>query len=125
MRARSWLVAMCVIAAWSACSGPSAGGNNGGGDDGGGAVRENCNTPGDEDGNGLADCRDPACATAPGCQGVCGNGELEAGEQCDDGNTRDGDACEHDCTLPACGNGILDPGEQCDDGNLVSGDACE
>jgi TonB family protein len=28
---------------------------------------------------------------------VCGNGILEAGEQCDDGNTSDGDGCSSTC----------------------------
>ncbi len=28
---------------------------------------------------------------------VCGNGIQEAGEQCDDGNTRDGDSCSSKC----------------------------
>jgi cysteine-rich repeat protein len=32
----------------------------------------------------------------PGC---CGNGLLEAGEGCDDGNQIDGDGCEADCTV--------------------------
>jgi cysteine-rich repeat protein len=45
---------------------------------------------------------------------VCGNGVVEPGEQCDDGNQRDGDGCDSSCRLPLCGNGILDPGEQCD-----------
>ena len=31
---------------------------------------------------------------------VCGNGILELGEDCDDGNTNDGDACPSTCTLP-------------------------
>jgi len=30
---------------------------------------------------------------------VCGNGLQETGEQCDDGNTIDGDGCHSDCTL--------------------------
>jgi uncharacterized delta-60 repeat protein len=30
---------------------------------------------------------------------TCGNGELEGGEECDDGNLADGDGCEADCTL--------------------------
>ncbi len=59
---------------------------------------------------------------------VCGNGIVEAGEQCDDGNTVNGDGCSSTCQLenpPAvCGNGILEAGEQCDDGNTVNGDGC-
>ncbi len=56
--------------------------------------------------------------------GDCGNGVLETGEQCDDGNTLSGDGCSASCRLEVCGNRILDPGEQCDDGNTVSGDGC-
>lgn len=44
---------------------------------------------------------------------MCGNGEQEAGEECDDENVNDADGCEADCTLPKCGNGIVDPGEVC------------
>src|SRR6185369_14024316 len=40
----------------------------------------------------------------------CGNGTLDPGEACDDGNTRSGDGCPADCT-PPCGDGVLDPGE--------------
>ena len=35
--------------------------------------------------------------TAPPADPVCGNGSLEAGEQCDDGNTLDGDGCSSSC----------------------------
>ncbi|WAS93433.1 DUF4215 domain-containing protein [Nannocystis punicea] len=59
---------------------------------------------------------------------VCGNGQLEPGEQCDDGNTMDGDTCQADCTTPPgenCGNSMVDEGEECDDGNQVSMDGCE
>ncbi len=45
---------------------------------------------------------------------VCGNGIVDPGEECDDGNAIDGDGCNINCRLPRCGNGILDPGEQCD-----------
>ncbi|HPA25477.1 MAG TPA: VWA domain-containing protein [bacterium] len=31
---------------------------------------------------------------------VCGNGITEVGEQCDDGNSVDADACRNNCTLP-------------------------
>lgn len=56
---------------------------------------------------------------------VCGNGLVEAGEQCDDHNTTDGDGCDSNCTITACGNGVVTAGEQCDDGNPDSGDGCE
>jgi cysteine-rich repeat protein len=61
---------------------------------------------------------------------VCGNGVVEEGEQCDDGNTVDGDGCSANCTVetppppPCCGNGIVEQGETCDDGNTVDGDGC-
>ena len=32
---------------------------------------------------------------------VCGDGVLDPGEACDDGNTVDGDGCQADCTWPA------------------------
>jgi cysteine-rich repeat protein len=52
------------------------------------------------------------------------NGVKEAGEDCDDGNTIDGDGCDHNCTITRCGNGIVTSGEACDDGNLDPADAC-
>ncbi|MFC1474492.1 TonB family protein [bacterium] len=56
---------------------------------------------------------------------VCGNGEVEENEQCDDGNTDDGDGCSSSCAVEtACGNGVLDAGEVCDDGNTAGGDEC-
>ncbi len=64
----------------------------------------------------TASCLTPA--------GDCGNGVVEAGEQCDDGNLVAGDGCSASCRLEVCGNGIRDAGEQCDDGNTVSGDGC-
>ena len=55
----------------------------------------------------------------------CGDGALDPGETCDDGNTAGGDGCRADCTLESCGDGILDPSETCDDGNLTNGDGCD
>jgi cysteine-rich repeat protein len=55
---------------------------------------------------------------------VCGDGVLDAGEQCDDGNGTSGDGCDANCTATACGNGVVSSGEDCDDGNAVDGDAC-
>ncbi|MCD6355842.1 MAG: hypothetical protein J7L66_01045, partial [Anaerolineaceae bacterium] len=47
----------------------------------------------------------------------CGDGNLDPGEQCDDGNNLDGDGCSATCTIePGCGNGILESGETCEVG---------
>ena len=56
---------------------------------------------------------------------VCGDGVLDAGESCDDGNTLEGDGCSSTCELESvCGNGILEGNEVCDDGNTIDGDNC-
>jgi cysteine-rich repeat protein len=55
----------------------------------------------------------------------CGNGTLDPGEECDDGNRLDGDACTSTCLRARCGDGILWRGvEACDDGNELDGDGC-
>ncbi|HMV67419.1 MAG TPA: choice-of-anchor A family protein, partial [Myxococcota bacterium] len=54
----------------------------------------------------------------------CGDGIPQAGEQCDDGNAVNNDACTNTCTTPRCGDGIPQAGEQCDDGNASNFDAC-
>ncbi|GEM_PF-379005 len=62
-----------------------------------------------------------------GAQPVCGNNIVEAGEQCDDGNTTDGDGCQASCQptpAPICGDGQVGAGEQCDDGNQDDTDSC-
>jgi cysteine-rich repeat protein len=59
---------------------------------------------------------------------VCGNGVVESGEECDDGNTANGDGCSSTCQTevvePVCGNGVVESGEECDDGNTSDGDGC-
>jgi cysteine-rich repeat protein len=58
--------------------------------------------------------------------GICGDGVLDYfdnNEECDDGNTVNGDGCDEHCTLE-CGNGIVDGEEECDDGNQQSEDGC-
>lgn len=77
----------------------------------GGAGSEQCDPPG------------PGCTAACRLE-TCGNGVTDPNEQCDDGNTTNGDTCENDCTLPRCGNGIKDVGEECDDGNSINTDDC-
>jgi len=64
--------------------------------------------------------------TAPA---VCGNGQIEVGEACDDGvNDGSYNGCEPGCTEkgPHCGDGKPQKPEQCDDGiNDGSYDGCE
>ena len=55
---------------------------------------------------------------------LCGNGTIDIGEDCDDGNAVDGDGCDSNCTPTACGNGVLTAAEECDDGNSIDGDGC-
>jgi len=128
VRARPAWIALCFTAALTACatSEPSAPPRDSAAPTLFDETRfEECGTAGDEDGNGLADCDDPACAEAPSCQPACGDHQRDPGEECDDGNTLNGDGCEADCTLPRCGNAIVDAGEECDDGNDLDGDRCE
>ena len=54
----------------------------------------------------------------------CGDGEVDEGEACDDGNEIDGDGCDTNCTWTACGNGIVTAAEECDDGNTDANDCC-
>jgi cysteine-rich repeat protein len=50
---------------------------------------------------------------------VCGNGHLDEGEMCDDGNQSDQDACTAVCRPARCGDGAVETGmEQCDGLNL-------
>ena len=77
--------------------------------------------------------------------GVCGDGLVNTGEECDDGNTADSDGCSSSCAIESgfdcapigigtgpsicvsnavCGDGAVTAGEECDDGNTVNGDGC-
>jgi cysteine-rich repeat protein len=77
---------------------------------------ETCDPPGGQQPNGQT-CREDCT--------YCGDATVDAGEQCDDGNTDNADDCRNDCTLPRCGDGIQDPNELCDDGNTADGDGCD
>ena len=66
----------------------------------------------------LASCLEPVGPV------LCGNGTLDPGEGCDDGNVTLGDGCSAACVAEVCGNGITDPGEDCDDHNTTSSDGC-
>jgi len=72
------------------------------------------------------------------CDALCGNGTVDAGEDCDPpfqfcrggcspllGICVDmacSEACS--CPKPFCGDLVVDPGEECDDGNNAGGDSC-
>ena len=47
--------------------------------------------------NPAPDVRSVDQPAAPIGPGLCGNGKLDPGEECDDGNTVDGDGCMSDC----------------------------
>ena len=89
-------------------------------------IDNDCDTSVDEDG---------------ACPSVCGNGDVESGEACDDGQPpANGDGCSATCSIEigwqcvgqqpsvcttVCGDGILIEGvEACDDLNPNPGDGC-
>ena len=84
------------------------------------------NGEGCDQGNANSDTPNASCRT--NCQPRrCGDGIMDAGEVCDDGDVISGDGCSGDCrSLETCGNGIVDvvKGEACDDGNREQGDRC-
>jgi len=67
-------------------------------------------------------------ACSDSCHTVtCGNGILEDGEECDDGNTTDTDGCTAACNFAVCGDHIIETGvEDCDNGvaNGTVGNGC-
>ena len=75
---------------------------------------------------GLSGCTvcDAGCVTIAGAASYCGDGILQPGEACDDGNTIRTDGCTALCRLAVCGDGFVQAGEGCDDGNTISTDSC-
>jgi cysteine-rich repeat protein len=56
---------------------------------------------------------------------ICGNGIVGLGEECDDRNQVNEDACRNDCQFNVCGDGLRNPAtEECDDGNRADFDGC-
>ncbi|HWP06424.1 MAG TPA: fibro-slime domain-containing protein [Polyangiaceae bacterium] len=111
-------------------SGGSA--NNGSGGNGnGGDTTANAGSPDVSAGAaGTGECTGSDCPPVS----VCGNGELEPGEGCDDANALPFDGCSADCQIEpecsgaacegTCGDGIVAGDEECDDGNTDDKDGC-
>ena len=78
---------------------------------------------------GILGCTDQCSydvSRCTGCQVVCGDGIVDGDEECDDGNTEDGDGCDSSCMWESeCGNGDVEGDEECDDGNTDNGDGCD
>jgi cysteine-rich repeat protein len=55
---------------------------------------------------------------------LCGNGHLDAGETCDDGNTLDSDDCLSTCVRAVCGDGFIDLNNEECDGAALRGRDC-
>ena len=65
-------------------------------------------------------CRDGVCVPA-----TCGDAIVQAGEECDDGNHDDNDACLSSCKKAICGDSVVwKDHELCDDGNAATDDGC-
>src|SRR5690606_1847080 len=71
---------------------------------------------------GAATGRAEVRVTVP-CE--CGNGVVDPGETCDDGNAEAGDGCSPGCQGDGeCGNGGVAPGGTCEEGSAEAGDGC-
>ena len=95
------------------------GGAAGAGSTGGGGTQSGT-AAGANGGGGAGGSQTGAGGVLP----TCGDGRLDAGEQCDDaGESAD---CNADCTVADCGDGKLNvtAAEQCDDGNAIDNDHC-
>lgn len=55
---------------------------------------------------------------------VCGNGAVESGEQCDDGNTANGDCCSSACQYESFGSPCGSDGNQCTSDQCNGSGAC-
>jgi hypothetical protein len=114
----------CSVHAGNPCPGP----------DGDGDCKESCNealancTANDPNGSACNDglsctagdnCQAGLCVAAQNNCGVCGDGHLDPGELCDDGNKIDNDCCSNLC-IPAANS------TPCNDGLFCNGaDSCQ
>lgn len=76
-------------------------------------------TTGDSTGDSTGDT-----SSSSGGDPFCGDGNVDEGEECDDGNAQTKDGCV-ECSLAYCGDGFVFVNtEECDDGNGSNADGC-
>ncbi len=124
-----------VASSFGGDGGTGADASVGGGGNGGSAASINLDS-GTDAGDAGADACD-GCEPLPGC----GDGVVDPGEACDDGNSKSGDGCtaacdaieqDYACPEPGkpcvstvkCGDSKITGSETCDDGNANAGDGC-
>jgi cysteine-rich repeat protein len=81
-------------------------------------------TPSDPADDTVVDTDAPPEPAGPSC----GDGVIDAGEVCDDGDANSDDApdaCRTSCQPAGCGDAVVDAGEVCDDGDRWGGDGCD
>ncbi|MEC9073485.1 MAG: hypothetical protein VX938_13925, partial [Myxococcota bacterium] len=73
--------------------------------------------------NGGATCTSYTCDPVSGCEAAatdcCGDGVVEGGEDCDDGNNEPGDGCAPDCTAEPCASLRFEPTSYVDFGGAA------
>jgi len=132
-----WLTGLCLLVACAAVTGSPTGG-----------VQQDASVDAPSPTDAAADsssdsARDVITSVEVGTLDMglppgCGNGRVDPGEACDDGNQRGGDGCSADCKaiepdfecrdpgkacvyLVRCGDGLLGGQEQCDPPNVGMG----
>ncbi|HVI02865.1 MAG TPA: DUF4215 domain-containing protein [Enhygromyxa sp.] len=115
------LTLTCLLAPLCACPSTSS--------DDGSLTTFELETTGDGDGDPTGDGDGDPTGDGDGDgdpSSSCGDGVVDAGEQCDLGpENSDTGSCTPDCQIATCGdNYVYADFEECDDGNTVNTDAC-
>lgn len=120
---RTWL-ALGLVSLALACGDDSSDGEADAGVSDGGEVAPDGSPP--DDGGLLDAFLDAALDGGEDGDGglpYCGDGTVDDGEECDEGEDNSdtaANACRTDCTRSRCGDGVEDSGEECDTGPMRS-----